>query len=74
MYEELTELENGIIKAIDKVRENKDIPVAMVVGVLETVKGITLDKAITPAETLPVTTKIPEDSSPAMTIVEKNLA
>ncbi|UCH12298.1 MAG: hypothetical protein JSW18_05650 [Candidatus Omnitrophota bacterium] len=75
MYEELTELENEIIKAIDKVRANRDVPVAVVVGVLETVKGITLDNAIRPAETLPAdsTMQIQDDSGPGMTMVEKNL-
>jgi len=73
MYEELTELERGILGAIDKVRARKDIPVAVVVGVLETCKAITLDNAVHPVDTEPVETTVPDDSGPGMTIVEKNL-
>lgn len=70
MYEEITELENDITKAINKHRDKKSIPVAVIVGVLETVKHITIDAAIS---TVPIKTEIPDDGGPGMTMVEKNL-
>ncbi len=72
MYEEITELENDITKAINKHRDKKSIPVAMIVGVLETVKQITIDANIN-RDTIPTKTEIPNDGGPGMTMVEKNL-
>ncbi|MBN2591627.1 MAG: hypothetical protein JXA96_17305 [Sedimentisphaerales bacterium] len=73
MYEELTGLEHGIMSAIDKVRAKHDLPNAVVLGVLDVCKGITMDNALHPAETEPVRTIVPDDEGPGMTIVEKNL-
>jgi len=42
MYEEITELEADIIKALDKAREKKQIPTAVIMGVLDVVKAITI--------------------------------
>ena len=73
MYEEITELENDLMKVLNKHREKKSIPVAVIVGVLETVKQITIDSNIHPEETIPIKTAVPDDSGPGMTQVEKNL-
>lgn len=73
MYEEITQLENDITKAVNKHRDEKSIPVAVIVGVLETVKQITIDANIRLAETIPVKTEVPDDAGPGMTIVEQNL-
>ena len=71
MYEEITELENDITKVLDKHRAKKSIPVAVIVGVLETVKQITIDANIN-TDTVPPTF-VPDDAGPGMTQVEKNL-
>ena len=71
MYEEITELENDLMKVLNKHREKKSIPVAVIVGVLETVKQITIDSNI--SKTIPIETKVPDDAGPGMTQVEKNL-
>ena len=62
MYEEIVSLESEIIKTIDRFREKHELPVALVVGVLEVIKGITIANGI-------------ELSRPVETtsIVEKNL-
>ena len=71
MYEEITELENDITKAIDKHRNKKSIPVAVIVGVLETMKQIIIDANI-PTDITPIETAVPDDGGPGMTQVEKN--
>lgn len=73
MYEEITELENDITKVINKHRDKKSIPVAVIVGVLETVKQITIDANVRLTETIPIKTEIPDDGGPGMTQVQKNL-
>lgn len=73
MYEEITELENDIMKVLNKYRDKKSTPVAIIVGVLETVKQITIDANIRLGETIPIETKLPDDAGPGMTQVEKNL-
>ena len=76
MYEEITRLENDLAKVLDKYKE---VPLAVRVGTLFNVITIIqlhtqpIQDIIVPAETLPVTTEIPDDGGPAMTIVEKNL-
>lgn len=73
MYEEITELENDIMKVLNKYRDKKSTPVAIIVGVLETVKQITIDANIRLGEPILIETKIPDDAGPGMTQVEKNL-
>lgn len=73
MYEEITELENDITKVINKYRDKKSIPVAVIVGVLETVKQITIDANIRLADTIPIKTELPDDAGPGMSQLEKNL-
>ena len=66
MYEEIVSLESEIIKTIDRFREKHELPVALVVGVLEVIKGITIANGIElnrPVETM----------SACGSIVEKNL-
>lgn len=72
MYEELTQMENDIMKVLDKYRQGQNIPVAVIVAVLDNVKFVTQHDVAHPTETLPVTA-IPDDAGPAMTVVEKNL-
>ena len=66
MYEEIVSLESEIIKTIDRFRERHELPVALVVGVLEVIKGITIANGIELSR--PVETK-----SACGTIVEENL-
>lgn len=66
MYEEIVSLESEIIKTIDRFRERHELPVALVVGVLEVIKGVTIANGIElsrPVETM----------SACGTIVEENL-
>ena len=66
MYEEIVSLESEIIKTIDRFREKQELPVALVVGVLEVIKGVTIANGIElsrPVETM----------SACGTIVEENL-
>jgi len=73
MYEEITKLENDITKVINKYRDEKSIPVAMIAGTLLTVAHITIDANLRLAETVPIKTEVPDDAGPGMTVVEKNL-
>lgn len=73
MFEEITGLENAIVTAIDRHKEGKDIPCALVTGVLN---DICFRYQMGTYESLkPVDVELPkvDDGGPAMTIVEKNI-
>lgn len=76
MYEEITELEQDLVRILDRYKE---VPLAIRVGVLFNVilvlqlhTGPIRDMVI-PKETLPVTLKQADDDGPGMTMVERNL-
>ena len=76
MFSLIKEYEDLLVTTTDRWKEGRDVPTGIITGVLEDVAfryRMGAYEAGQPVETLPVTTAIPDDSGPGMTMVEKNL-